>query len=184
MPDPGEPKYYVAESAARLVSDVPDSTLPDWVSRDRSVSNEAVTAVRSRAAPAPRTSRPVSSREGAGAKPTGAAHRERPEVGGLPHGRTPGHQIRAVSQILCCGDSHDATAQPDVFKLPQHKTDRNICPDMLHATYLFDWQVRRRGDIHTALQKLCWCAPRLKKDWRHEDRTGRNILLCSVDIYF
>ena len=53
MPDPGEPEYYVAESAARLVSDVPDSTFPDWVSRDRSVSNEAVTAVRSRAAPAP-----------------------------------------------------------------------------------------------------------------------------------
>ena len=76
---------------------------------------------------APRTSRPVSGREGAGAKPTGAAHRENPEVGGLPHGRTPGHQIRAVSRILCCGDSHDATAQPNVFKLPQHKTDRNIC---------------------------------------------------------
>ena len=30
MPDPGEPEYYVAESAARLVSDVPDSTFPDW----------------------------------------------------------------------------------------------------------------------------------------------------------
>ena len=70
--------------------------------------------------------RPVSSREGAGAKPTGAADRERPEVGGLPHGRRPGHQIRAVSRILCCGDSHDAAAQPDFFKLPQHKTDRNI----------------------------------------------------------
>lgn len=57
---------------------------------------------------------------------TGGDRRQEPELGRARHHRKHGHRTRAACRTCCCGDSSDASANPDPSASPQHKSDRNM----------------------------------------------------------